>query len=191
MYPEISPYQFVEIFLILVSYCTQYSIVWKYHSISSYCPKYGRLDCLFYPATTVLQWIILWICIFELLEMHHQARFPEVEMLDQKVHAYVVLLDMAKLFSGKVISVCLPVKGESVCFPTDLPRGYVVTLSNFYPSNKWELIFQCFHLHSCNEWVWSFLACLRASLLALSVKNPPEMQEAPSPIPGSGDPLRG
>ena len=33
----------------------QYSIVWMYHSISSYCSKYGHLNCLFYPATTVLQ----------------------------------------------------------------------------------------------------------------------------------------
>lgn len=113
----------------------QYSTVWMYCSFFNYCPIYGHLDCLQNSAITMLQWIILWTCIFILLEIYHQARFPEMELLGQKVHAYVVFLDMAKFFSRKVISVCLPISNIWEClFPHSLAKRMCCHTLKFSPT---------------------------------------------------------
>lgn len=49
---------------------------------------------------------------FALLEMYFQGSFLEVELLGQKVNAYVDLLDVAKFLSELI-----PATRDSACFP--------------------------------------------------------------------------
>lgn len=59
---------------------------------------------------------------FWLLAVYFQSDILEVGLLDQKVNAHVVLLNIAKFSSIRVALLCVPTRNGSACFPPVLPN---------------------------------------------------------------------
>lgn len=75
---------------------------------------------------------------------------PRMGLLDQKVSAYVVFLDIVEFPSKGVTEFCIPT--EVYEMSSALPTECVVRLFNLSQSGRWEIIFKG-NLHFLN-WVW-------------------------------------
>ena len=102
----------------------------------------------------VLQWIALYICLFVFLPAYLWDRFLEVELLDQKVNTYVILLAVANKNTTPFTRV---VSLYFTCLITYLIMEYVVKLLEFLPIWYLSIVFSCILLKWVNLHIFPYV----------------------------------